>query len=66
MIEQLPLTIVDADKEITLEAAGLKSIHPVSYADCFAAAPGIMKKAKIITGEPEFKLFGDKVKVEWV
>jgi predicted nucleic acid-binding protein len=66
MIEQLPVTIVDADIGITLEAAGLKSIHPVAYADCFSAALGIRKKAKIITGDPEFKLFGDKVKVEWL
>jgi ribonuclease VapC len=57
---------MNADMEITLEAAGLKSIHPVSYADCFAAALGIRKKAKIITGDPEFKLFGDKVNVEWL
>jgi predicted nucleic acid-binding protein len=66
MIEQLPVTIVNADMEITIEAAGLKSTHSVAYADCFAAALGIRKKAKVITGDPEFKLFGEKVKVEWL
>lgn len=66
LIEQLPVTIVNADMEITLEAAGLKSLHPVAYADCFAAALGIRKKATIITGDPEFKQFGEKVNVEWI
>jgi ribonuclease VapC len=66
MIEQLPVTIVNADMEITIEAAGLKSVHPVAYADCFAAALGIRKKAKVITGDPEFKRFGEAVKVEWL
>ena len=66
MIEQLPVTIVNADMEITIEAAGLKGAHSVAYADCFAAALGIRKKAKVITGDPEFKRFGERVKVEWL
>lgn len=66
-IEQLPITVVNADMEITIEAAGLKGKHPVAYADCFAAALGIKKKrAKVITGDPEFKQFGETVKVEWL
>jgi len=66
MMEQLPVTLVDADRQITLEAAGLKSRHPVAYADCFAAALGIRKKAKVVTGDPEFNRFGDTVPVEWI
>jgi predicted nucleic acid-binding protein len=66
MIEQLPVTIVNADMEITIEAAGLKSVHPVAYADCFAAALGIRTKASVITGDPEFKRFGEMVKIEWI
>lgn len=66
MMEQLPVTIVNADMQITIEAYRLKSVHPVAYADCFAAALGIRKKAKVITGDPEFKRFGEAVKVEWI
>jgi ribonuclease VapC len=66
LIEQLPITIVDADKEITIEAAKLKAQHPVAYADCFAATLGILKNATIVTGDSEFKRFGKKVKIEWV
>ena len=66
MMRQLPVTIVNADMDFTIEAAGLKSLHPVAYADCFAAALGIRKKATVITGDPEFKRFGNAVKVEWI
>lgn len=66
MIEQLPVTIINADMAITIEAAGLKGAYPIAYADCFAAGLGIRKKAKVITGDPEFKRFGETVKVEWL
>ena len=66
LMRQLPVTLVNADMEITIEAAGLKSVHPVAYADCFAAALGIRKKATVITGDPEFKRFGKLVKTKWL
>jgi len=66
MIEQLPIGIIDADKTITLEAAGLKAQYSIAYADCFAAALGILKGAKVVTGDPEFKEIGEKVRIEWI
>ncbi|MEW6418069.1 MAG: type II toxin-antitoxin system VapC family toxin [Nitrospirota bacterium] len=66
IIEQLPVIIVDADKSITIEAAKLKALYPVAYADCFAAAMGVMKKSKVVTGDPEFKKFIKSAKLEWI
>lgn len=66
MTEQLPITLVDADLGLTLEAAKLKAAHPVAYADCFAAALGKREKARVVTGDPEFKRFGNDVTVEWI
>lgn len=66
IIEQLPIIIIDADKPITIEAAKLKALYPVAYADCFAAALGVMKKSKVVTGDPEFKKFIKSVKLEWI
>ena len=66
LMRQLPVTLVNADMEITIEAAGLKSVHPVAYADCFAAALGIRNRATVITGDPEFKRFGKLVKIKWI
>jgi predicted nucleic acid-binding protein len=66
LLEQLPISIVNADLEMTLEAARLKGLHPVAYADCFAAALGIRKKAKVVTGDPEFRKFENILSVEWI
>ena len=64
--EQLPVTLVPADRDSALEAAKLKGAHAVAYAHCFAAALGIQKKAKVMTGDLEFKKFGERVIVEWI
>lgn len=66
MIEQLPIVIVAADKDLMLDAARLKGAHAVAYADCFAAALGIRHRAKVMTGDPEFRKFGDTVAVAWI
>ena len=66
VIEQMPLSIVDADRDLTMEAARLKARHPVAYADCFAAALAVMKRAKVVTGDPEFRKFKEAVKIDWL
>lgn len=66
IIEQLPVSIVDADTAVTIEAAKLKAEYPIAYADCFAAALAAVKKARVVTGDSEFKKFEDKVKIEWI
>lgn len=66
LIGQLPITIVDADRTAAIEAARLKARHSVAYADCFAAALGIIKGAAVVTGDPEFRKFGEAVKVVWL
>jgi predicted nucleic acid-binding protein len=66
LMEQLPVDIVIADREMTLEAAKLKGSHPVAYADCFAAALAIRKNAKVVTGDAEFKRFEGILSVEWI
>ena len=52
---KFPLVIVDADLKLTLEAAALKAKYALSYADAFAAALTIAKKATLITGDAEFE-----------
>ena len=66
VIDQMPLSIVDADRDLTMEAARLKARHPVAYADCFAAALAVMKRAKVVTGDPEFRKFKEAVKIDWL
>ena len=47
-------------------AAVLKSKYPVAYGDCFAAALGIQRKCKVITGDPEFEKLEKEVGIIWL
>lgn len=51
---QFPIAIINTDLELTLEAAKLKSLFKLSYADAFAAALTISQKATLITGDQGF------------
>jgi ribonuclease VapC len=53
-VEGLPISLVAANRSLTLEAATLKSRYAISYADSFAAALAVRIDAKVITGDPEF------------
>jgi predicted nucleic acid-binding protein len=52
-VKALPIDIVPARESLVLEAARVKAMHPLSYADAFAVATGRMEKAPVITGDPE-------------
>lgn len=49
-----PIILVEADLELCLAAAKLKATYKLSYADAFAAALTISKKAVLLTGDQEF------------
>ena len=65
-ISKYPITLIDADKEITLLAANLKANYKISYADAFAAGLAEMKKAILITGDKEFKQLESRTKIMWI
>jgi predicted nucleic acid-binding protein len=52
---QLPILLIDADLSLSTEAAKIKSRFSLSYADAYAAALSILKKATLITGDKEFE-----------
>ena len=66
LIQTLPITIVEANKELTREAACIKATKRMAYADCFAVALARLKKAELYTGDPEFKAVEKDIKVVWV
>lgn len=65
-IENLPIEMLPADREAVLAAAHLKAQYPISYADAFAAASAQAHSAVLLTGDPEFGVFGDLIQVEWL
>ena len=67
VVQTLPIEIVDVDLALTKEAARLKAKYRISYADCFAAALAkITRKGEILTGDKEFDLIKNEVKIIWL
>jgi len=66
LIETLPITLIEADKNLTREAARTKTTKRMAYADCFAVALARLKKAELYTGDPEFKVVEKDIKIVWL
>jgi predicted nucleic acid-binding protein len=66
VMRAIPVTVVDATREITLQAARFKAFLKMSYADCFAAALAMKKKCELVTGDKEFKMVEKEVRVRWI
>lgn len=65
-LDQLPLTVIEADRTLTFEAAHVKANHSVSYADAFVAAAAKTKQATIVTGDREFSSLDKDIAIEWL
>lgn len=65
-LRDLRIQFIDADWELTREAARFKSKHKMSYADCYAAALAKAKKGDLVTGDKEFKPLENEVKIAWM
>ena len=62
----IPVVLIEADKDLTRQAAKLKAALKMSYADCFAAATAMKKKCELVTGDKEFKEIEKKLKIRWI
>jgi predicted nucleic acid-binding protein len=62
----LPMEIVPVDWDIIRKASEVKADIPIAYADCFAIATALLKKAIIVTGDPEFEKASHLVNIEWL
>lgn len=65
-IEQLPVEVISADREMTFAAAHIKARHKVAFADAFAVALAQVSAATVVTGDPEFKEVEDLIPVLWL
>ena len=66
LMEQLNLELVPAGKEAIWQASHLKANHRLPYADCFAAALAMEKKAVLVTADKDFKVVEDLIKILWI
>jgi ribonuclease VapC len=65
-LSRLPIEIVDADLQLTQQAAIYKATNKMSFADAFAAALAKNKKADLVTGDLEFKPLEKEIKIYWL
>ena len=65
-MEATALEIVSVERELALMAAHIKAKHPIAYADAFAAALAQHCAAKLVTGDPEFKLLEGFLDIHWL
>jgi predicted nucleic acid-binding protein len=52
-LAMMPIQALLPDRKLILGAARLKSRHPISYADAFAAETAREQNAILVTGDPE-------------
>jgi predicted nucleic acid-binding protein len=66
IIQTLPVEIIDVDLDLAREAARIKAVRKISYADCFAAALTKFHKGELVTGDKEFKALENDIKIFWI
>ena len=66
LVESLPLELLEASRDLILDAAHVKANYTLSYADAFAVAVAIRENAIIMTGDPEFETVEQIIKIEWL
>ena len=65
-INALPIKIIDADFNLTKQAAVFKSKNKMSYTDCFVASTAVNYKGVVLTGDSEFKEVENEINIEWI
>lgn len=67
-LHQFPVTIVDVDMLLTYKAASIKAKYRLNFADSYAAALAISKKAILLTGDKEFEHLEQEsgFKIRWL
>lgn len=65
-LQGMAIEIVDADWPVTRQAAAYKANANISYADCFVAAVAKIRRGEIVTGDKEFKILEDEIRISWL
>jgi ribonuclease VapC len=64
-IDGMAIEVVDADWQLTHQAAMFKVHGNISYGDCFAGALAKNRRAELVTGDKEFKSLEGEIKIAW-
>jgi len=65
-IRRLPIKIEGSTEKRILEAARVKALYPISYADAFSVSLAMEYDIPLVTGDPEFKKIAHLVEIVWL
>ncbi|MBA4371138.1 MAG: VapC toxin family PIN domain ribonuclease [Coriobacteriaceae bacterium] len=66
-LDELPLGVVDVDRELAIYAAIIKAEHGLGLGDAFAAALALRLDVPLMTGDPDFLPLRDAgLELEWL
>ncbi len=66
IIEQLPIEVVEVDRNLMYQVARLKAKNSIAIGDCFAAALAVSMDYPVLTGDKEFEKLKHSIKIEWI
>lgn len=66
VLRSIPVQVLPVTEGRVLQAARIKAVHPISYADAFAVAAAQELDAVLVTGDPEIVSLRDIVRLEIV
>jgi predicted nucleic acid-binding protein len=67
-LQEMPLEVCAAPNALIWEAARLKALYRLAYADAFAVATAVREQAPLVTGDPEMRALAERgvIRLEWV
>jgi ribonuclease VapC len=65
-VEATAVEVVPVGRELAMTAARVKARHALAYADAFAAALALGRKAVLVTGDPEFETLEGDLPIRWL
>jgi predicted nucleic acid-binding protein len=64
---ELGIQFYNADWKLANQAARFKAAKKMSFADCFAAALTVQQKGSVlVTGDKEYKILENEIKIRWL
>ena len=65
-VDQLAIRVVPAERSLVFDAAHVKAVHHLSYADAFSVAVAKRFSGHVVTGDPEFATVEHEVPIRWL
>ncbi len=62
----LPVVLSPVSADDAFQAARLKAVHKLPYADSFAAALALRERATLVTSDPDFEKLGKQLPILWL